>query len=75
MDNRLDPIKNKRAKYFRRWLANIIAVFGVLLTIFLCFFLPSHKIPLILTIGISISLLAGMMARGAYQSRRKQTKA
>ncbi len=62
MDKRLAPTKNKRVNYFRRWLANIIAIFGIFLTFFLCFFLQNPKI-LILTIGISISLLAGMMAR------------
>ena len=66
MDKRLEPIKNKRVNYFRRWLANIIAAFGIILTIFLCFFLQNDKFPsiwMILTIGISISLLAGMMTR------------
>jgi signal transduction histidine kinase len=66
MNKRLDPIKNKRVHYLRRWLANIITVFGIILTIFLCFFLQNYKflsIWTILTIGIAISLLAGMMTR------------
>jgi two-component system cell cycle sensor histidine kinase/response regulator CckA len=70
MDTGLDLIKNKRVHYFRRWLANIIAAFGILLTFFLCFFLKNHTI-LILTIGISISLIAGMMIRLAQVTKSR----
>lgn len=75
MDKRLSPIKNQRINYIQRWLANIIAVFGTLLTIFLCYFLLTlnltsiftsnilYLICIILALGIAVSLLAGIAIR------------
>ncbi len=54
-------MQNQRVHYIQRWLADIIAVFGVILTIFLWCFLFRHWTTL--AIGILFSLLSGTSLR------------
>jgi two-component system cell cycle sensor histidine kinase/response regulator CckA len=85
MDIRLSPTKNQRVNYLLRWSANIIAVFGILLTIFLCFFLFGRDLNhsfiakrlhlampwIFLTLGFTISLLSGIAIRLAQVTKSR----
>lgn len=71
MDKGSSSSKNRRINYYQRWLANIIAISGVFLTIFLGYFL--HLPWIILILAISISLLSGIVIR-LYQVTKSRNR-
>lgn len=84
MDNRPKLIKNHRVNYFRRWLAQIIAISGSFLTIVLWYFLLKNDgtqsfiltfhlaLPwIVLVVGISMALLCGISVRLVQVTRSR----
>jgi signal transduction histidine kinase len=87
MDKRPNTIKNRRINYFRRWLAQIVAILGTSLTIMIWYLLVEQTgsgvlflntlgtaLPwIVLVTGISISLLTGLSVRLTQVTRSRNS--